>query len=643
VWFAMKEEKQKKKRTEQNRSARAVQVLLLCCALALGAVEAQAGNYDRGRSHFVSATGRVTDTSVVTAGDIHAAGVKTLKQAIALLPGVYLMSDQDGNSRLDIRGFGATSVKVLLNGIPVTSPYDGEISTDFVSLKDVARIELVRGGSSVLYGPGGTAGTINILTKGDAPNIFRSMHANFQNGKGSKSGFHAQKRLDGMTLFANGGYTRLRSKLGNGPAPGDDGSHTLGRYHWTETAAPLNIVERKKEDEPRVLSRGKLKPRDDVEAMSIQLGAEHRFVIPLDVRGWVYASRLNERDVHRDDFLNYSTENTVQDSSTKTFRTGGTVQAAYHLGAPGTLSAGFSVERDQWRSSDFETFTAEESGTTSNKQVQEDYTVNTWSAALEYELELWKHAGLVLGSGWHGHSSANREDEVQWSGLGGVYVDPLKNTRLRALVSRKVRFPSMEQLYDQDAGNLALQSELATHYELGVIQKIPDWQTSVNLSVFRIDTQNTIRNIDDHYVDDGDYRFYGFESSVSNSSIKNLRLRFAYTFLDPLSADMSGNYKAFQERPDNTFALEGWYKLPEGLKVYFSWNYLGYGWSESVDSEEDLSRKSFHIVNMRVSKKFSRVLEGYVVGDNLLDVREEDGYRLPWSGRTLSVGMSWKF
>ncbi|UIJ38000.1 hypothetical protein LWC08_00045 [Desulfobaculum bizertense] len=340
--------------------------------------------------------------------------------------------------------------------------------------------------------------------------------------------------------------------------------------------------------------------------------------------------------------MNYSTENTVQDSSTKTFRTGGTVQAAYHLGAPGTLSAGFSVERDQWRSSDFETFTAEESGTTSNKQVQEDYTVNTWSAALEYELELWKHAGLVLGSGWHGHSSANREDEVQWSGLGGVYVDPLKIHDCGRWCPERCASRPWSSFTIRTRG-IWLCSLNWQHTTSLVIQKIPDWQTSVNLSVFRIDTQNTIRNIDDHYVDDGDYRFYGFESSVSNSSIKNLRLRFAYTFLDPLSADMSGNYKAFQERPDNTFALEGWYKLPEGLKVYFSWNYLGYGWSESVDSEEDLSRKSFHIVNMRVSKKFSRVLEGYVVGDNLLDVREEDGYRLPWSGRTLSVGMSWKF
>lgn len=65
-----------------------------------------------------------------------------------------------------LRGANANQTAVLINGIRITDPStpNGVIDLNEVSLSDVERIEIVRGGQSTLYGNSGVGGTINIIT-----------------------------------------------------------------------------------------------------------------------------------------------------------------------------------------------------------------------------------------------------------------------------------------------------------------------------------------------------------------------------------------------------------------------------------------------------------------------------------------------
>ena len=108
--------------------------------------------------------------SVITADEIRSAGVDNVNQAIRKIGGVYGRPSSYGTQdfELDMRGFGTNSSQnmvVLVDGIRMS---ENELSAALLSsipIETVERIEIIRGGSSVLYGDGATGGVIHIITR----------------------------------------------------------------------------------------------------------------------------------------------------------------------------------------------------------------------------------------------------------------------------------------------------------------------------------------------------------------------------------------------------------------------------------------------------------------------------------------------
>ncbi len=68
-------------------------------------------------------------------------------------------------SDISLRGGNFDQIAFLLNGIPFSSPHTGHLSADFpLSPDDIARIEVLPGGASRVYGAGPLNGVINLLT-----------------------------------------------------------------------------------------------------------------------------------------------------------------------------------------------------------------------------------------------------------------------------------------------------------------------------------------------------------------------------------------------------------------------------------------------------------------------------------------------
>lgn len=75
------------------------------------------------------------------------------------IPSLFVSSQQNftQDTRISIRGFGARAtfgirgIKVLLDGIPITTP-DGQTQLDHIPLSQIGTIEIIRGVSSGLYG-----------------------------------------------------------------------------------------------------------------------------------------------------------------------------------------------------------------------------------------------------------------------------------------------------------------------------------------------------------------------------------------------------------------------------------------------------------------------------------------------------------
>ena len=108
--------------------------------------------------------------TVITAADIRNAGVDNVNQAIRKIGGVYGRQSFYGTQDfdLDLRGFGTNSgqnLVVLVDGVRLSENELSNATLLSIPIDTVERIEIMRGGASVLYGDGATGGVIQIITK----------------------------------------------------------------------------------------------------------------------------------------------------------------------------------------------------------------------------------------------------------------------------------------------------------------------------------------------------------------------------------------------------------------------------------------------------------------------------------------------
>jgi vitamin B12 transporter len=105
-------------------------------------------------------------TYVVTRDQIQRQGYRTVGDAIAAVPGVQLESYGaiGSNDSYGIRGSSSAQVLVLVNGLPAPGSFANSVNLGTFSTAGVARVEIVEGGGSTLYGTGAVGGIINVIT-----------------------------------------------------------------------------------------------------------------------------------------------------------------------------------------------------------------------------------------------------------------------------------------------------------------------------------------------------------------------------------------------------------------------------------------------------------------------------------------------
>ncbi|MFO1286697.1 MAG: TonB-dependent receptor, partial [Rubrivivax sp.] len=100
--------------------------------------------------------------TVIERADIEASGAQDTQAVLASIPGVTFSSQPGAPGSVFYRGFGASSLAQLYNGISVQ--YDA-IAARPVDSWIVERVEAIGGPSSFLNGAGAVGGTINVITK----------------------------------------------------------------------------------------------------------------------------------------------------------------------------------------------------------------------------------------------------------------------------------------------------------------------------------------------------------------------------------------------------------------------------------------------------------------------------------------------
>jgi iron complex outermembrane receptor protein len=161
-----------------TRGAPALEPIALACAVSLSLFAGAACAQDDipstvviTGSRFPSvASLRPIGATVITQDDIRRAGVNDVNGAIRKIGGVFGRQSLDSSPdfALDLRGFGTNSAQnmvIMVDGVRLSENELANTVLSTIPIDTVERIEITRGGGSVLYGEGATGGVIQITTR----------------------------------------------------------------------------------------------------------------------------------------------------------------------------------------------------------------------------------------------------------------------------------------------------------------------------------------------------------------------------------------------------------------------------------------------------------------------------------------------
>lgn len=133
-----------------------------------------------------------------------------------------------GFTQLRMNGLDGAYSQILINSRPVFSALAGVYGLEMLPTNMVDRIEVVRGGGSVMYGGNAIAGTVNIITKAPISNTFgASINQSFLNGETSDRTVNVNGSIVSEDLNKGFSFFGFNRNRGHWDASGDDFSEIV--------------------------------------------------------------------------------------------------------------------------------------------------------------------------------------------------------------------------------------------------------------------------------------------------------------------------------------------------------------------------------------------------------------------------------
>ncbi|MCK6544415.1 TonB-dependent receptor [Myxococcota bacterium] len=151
--------------------------------------------------------------TIITDEDIRLSGARTIPDLLRRVPGMDVMAMSYSDYNVAMRGFNrriANKILVLIDGRTAYEDFLGGMLWRGITLDlaDIARIEVVRGPGSAIYGAYAYTGMVNIITK--RPEEVRGSRVSVAagNGKAIEGSYQYGERRGSVGLRASAGYER---------------------------------------------------------------------------------------------------------------------------------------------------------------------------------------------------------------------------------------------------------------------------------------------------------------------------------------------------------------------------------------------------------------------------------------------------
>jgi len=638
---------------------------------------------------FVTAKQEKVDvaTTVTTFSqeDIKAQGAQNVAEALDQLPGLDAQAGGKGETKVSIRGFDQGDVKVLIDGVPVYEQYYRTLDLSLIPTDAISKIVVTKGASSVLYGANTMGGVINIITKKGSREPVTELISSYGNNATQAYIFNHGAAVGDFNYWLTASY-----RSSDGFELSNDFNEN-NQYTGIGTEYDEDGGTRDASDYIKRTINAKIGYEPDADTklyLSFDYHNNERGVPPEFSRYWRFASwdqwhanlvgqktfsefmTLKGRLFyvkHEDELLDTGVPG--RESNPKWFETsaydgfseGVELQSSFDFGDASLVKLGFNYTKDNTKQNEYydgECMGVIRGWDSPGDQPEEEYETDTYTFALEDEINPTDNLSLVLGASYDYYDPKVATDggvdletipdsTTTFNPQAGIVYYATDYTSIHTSIGKKTRFPHMKELYSGYAGgNPELNEQTTIAYEIGA-----DHSFNSKITGSVVYFYNDIKDLIDRRTVDGDKIYINVDDAV----YQGVEVALDMNLTDCLSAGANYTYLSTKDketdrelpfRPRHKLNLDLRYLFPFGLTANIQGSYTQRQFDE--DDDGNLSRKlpDFFLLGARLDQKISLVSNldttVFVEGSNLTDVNYDEGSG-PTPGRMYRAGLALKF
>ncbi|MGD9667978.1 MAG: TonB-dependent receptor [Hyphomicrobiaceae bacterium] len=665
-----KKSKTAKKKPQSAEDAIAGQPPVAPASADVGEVTGAGAGPNAGVERGVLADTLGTAVSVVTREEIQASQSRAGADVLRGLPGVSV-SQQGGVGNVAVvrmRGAESNHTLVLIDGVEVNSGIDGFYDFANLATDDIARIEVLRGPQSGLYGSGALGGVVNIITqsgKGPARVVAEAEGGSF-NTRGGRAGVSggtdtawgafmvASRHTDGFNIAPKGNErdgSELNTLSMKGGVKPIDGLTLSGSFRASRLETEYDGFD-------SVYLPDGLPALGYVTAIDAPYFSNNemwsgRIAADLSLFDDAWTHQLFATRASRDffdhslDFDTFMITDSKLIDETTTYGYKSTVRIGPKDGGP---VRHFVTGLIEWRD---ETFDQPTSG-----------NFHAERSRLSYVGEVrGEYFGIVgLGASLRRDDNEVFDDTTDWRVDGSLKV-PSTPFRLHASYGTGTKLPSFAELYGKFSryeANENLKPESSKGWDAGIETTLLNGRAIIDVTYFNADLTNEITEDFSAYPIirpinlDGESSRQGIEVSGRVAVMKGFTVGVAYTWLD--AKDDMGKQELRRPEHQARFDVD-WQSADKRGRLNLSAIYngsmpdyasavVGYGtyngYPYGIYSNETKYLDSYWLVRLAGSYEMAPGVEATARVENLLDQDYQETFGYETAGLAAYAGLRFK-
>lgn len=614
-------------------------------------------------------------SNTITEEEIRSVGATNAAEALKYVPGVNVVQTTKGEMNINVQGFSQKDILVLIDGVPYYETQNGPLDLQQIPASIIGKIEVIKGASSVLYGPNAMGGVVNIVTKKGMVGTTGSASVDVGDGEygrgvatlnyGQESGFSILGTVDYRTrdsLSFSDDYEPHPSTIrgmGKGTYVVDEGGEkensdldslnlwTRLGYAPTDKAELYASLYRYEMERGRLFSDNHNKRffenskgaafstfgrYDSYEDIGVDLGGKYQ------ANDWMTLRAMAFYHQHEDDYVSYedwTMETAMATSTWDDDSAGVSLFTDMELEKLGTLSLTAQYREDTHKQRGDYHFPWQESESSITTLAAEDtYIFSSFTAVFGISYSYFD-ADKIADEDGYDMDTVDPMFGLTWTGPNGM--------EFFGSIAKKTRFPTFNDM-EYDNVMFTLDPEQNINYTLGATYTILE-RSDVSVSGFYNDVTDRIAESTDAAGNDimtnlDEVEIYGveFTSDTMITDRLNLGLDYVYTHARNTSDDRYSDY--IEDIPEHLGIIKVSYMIP-GIETT-----LNVGGNLKVDNvvnnEDDTMEDSF-VIDLSLIKEFENgfTLGGYVY--NLLDEDYYEGNGMASNGISFKVLAQYNF